>query len=277
MVTQTLDGMTFRMGEVYDFSFLARFGTVFCVFDDQDSGNICFGMKKGEARTFVKFAGAVTARGVDDPAQAVQRLRASVPIYRDLAHDHLIKLLDAGEMGGGYAMVFGWVDAVCMGKMYPQQRELFLQLDTKGRMRVFEDVLDFLIHVHERAYVAIDLYDGSIMYDFGSNKTVLCDIDLFEKKPYVNTMGRMWGSSRFMSPEEFELGASIDEVTNVYLAGAMAFALLGVDTDRRLDVWNAGEALYQVAHKAVQSDRAQRYPTLLAMRAEWMRAKASLC
>lgn len=277
MITQTLDGVTFRMGAVHDFSFLARFGTVFCVFDDQDSGNICFGMIKGDVRTFVKYAGAVTARGTDHPAQAVSRLRASLPIYRDLAHEHLIRLLAAGEMGGGYAMVFDWADAVCMGKMYPQQREAFLQLDTKGRMRVFEDILDFLIHVHERGYVAIDLYDGSVMYDFFRSKTVLCDIDLFAKKPCVNTMGRMWGSSRFMSPEEFELGAPIDEVTNVYLAGAMAFALLGVDTDRRLQVWSAGEALYQVAHKAVQSDRAQRYPTLWAMKAEWMRAKASLC
>jgi serine/threonine protein kinase, bacterial len=40
-------------------------------------------------------------------------------------------------------------------------------------------------------------------------------------------MGRLWGSSRFMSPEEFGLGAKIDERTNVFNMGAIAFGLLG--------------------------------------------------
>lgn len=40
-------------------------------------------------------------------------------------------------------------------------------------------------------------------------------------------MGRLWGSSRFMSPEEIELGAKIDERTNVFNIGAIAFGLLG--------------------------------------------------
>ncbi len=42
-------------------------------------------------------------------------------------------------------------------------------------------------------------------------KRKFCDIDLYSKKPYVNKMGRLWGSSRFMSPEEFELNAMIIE------------------------------------------------------------------
>ena len=74
-------------------------------------------------------------------------------------------------------------------------------------------------------HLAIDFYDGSVIYDFESKKTTICDVDLFRKKPFINDMGRLWGSSRFMSPEEFKLGAEIDEITNVYTAGAVAFAL----------------------------------------------------
>lgn len=33
---------------------------------------------------------------------------------------------------------------------------------------------------------------------------MICDIDFFRKSPAVNDMGRMWGSARFMSPEEYE-------------------------------------------------------------------------
>jgi serine/threonine-protein kinase len=40
-----------------------------------------------------------------------------------------------------------------------------------------------------------------------------------------------------MSPEEFELGAPIDEVTNVFNMGATAFCLLGGERDRSLAKW----------------------------------------
>ena len=49
---QTLDGIRFSMGKAFDFSFLRRYGTVFKVFDDQDSGNICFGMRGADGTPF---------------------------------------------------------------------------------------------------------------------------------------------------------------------------------------------------------------------------------
>ena len=101
-----------------------------------------------------------------------------------------------------------------------------------------------------------------------------CDVDLFARKPFVNRMGRLWGSSRFMAPEEFALGAQIDERTNVYLAGCMAFALAGDERDRTRETWQAGEALYRVASRAAAPERETRYPTLSSLRADWLRACA---
>lgn len=45
-----------------------------------------------------------------------------------------------------------------------------------------------------------------MIYDKQTKTLKICDIDLFRKSPTVNDMGRMWGSSRFMSPEEYVLG-----------------------------------------------------------------------
>jgi hypothetical protein len=42
---------------------------------------------------------------------------------------------------------------------------------------------------------------------------------------------------RFMRPEEFILGAEIDEHSNVYTIGLMAFALLGGMLDRSFVKW----------------------------------------
>lgn len=119
--------------------------------------------------------------------------------------------------------------------------------------------------------MAIDFYDGSILYNFKTNETKICDIDLYSKKPYVNTMGRLWGSSRFMSPEEFQLNSIIDGKTNVFNMGAIAFALLGGGQDRSFIKWEASEGLYEVAYRAVNENRSERYASMEEFNNEWLK------
>jgi serine/threonine protein kinase len=178
-------------------------------------------------------------------------------------------LIGAEEVGEGFAAFYEWTDGECMGKMYPRSRERFMQLPDSTRIDVFRDILDFHIHAAEQGYVAIDFYDGSILYDFSKGKTLICDIDLYSKRPYINTMGRMWGSSRFMAPEEFQEGAAIDEITNVYGMGATAFALFGGEKDRSRGKWRLSDGLYEVALKAVSDDRENRQPSLVELKREW--------
>jgi len=83
----------------------------------------------------------------------------------------------------------------------------------------------------------------------------------------------MPGSSRFMSPEEFEKGSVIDEVSNVFLMGATAFALLGDATDRTLQKWHADKALFSVAEKAVSKDRTKRYQSIDELTVAWAYAR----
>ena len=75
-----------------------------------------------------------------------------------------------------------------------------------------------------------------------------------------------------MSPEEFELGAIIDEITNVYLMGAIAFALFS-DYDRRLEKWQLSEELYKVALRAVSNERTKRQQSIQQFIEEWNKAK----
>ncbi|MCL1788098.1 MAG: serine/threonine protein kinase [Defluviitaleaceae bacterium] len=274
MVTQWADGVSYQLKETHDFSFLSKYGQVFKVFDDQDSGNICFGVGNGEDKVFVKFAGAPTVRSNVTPQEAVERMKDTIQIYKDLAHPSLTGLLATEEVGGGLACVFEWTNAECMGRMYPQSREKFLQLSTADRLQVFDDILAFHAHVIKQGYVAIDFYDGCIMYDFDKGKTVICDVEFYVKTPYKNTMGRMWGSSRFMSPEEFTLGATIDEITNVYTMGATAFALFGDEhkRDRNIEDWKLSKELFDVAQRAVSGERDNRQQSLAQFITEWKAA-----
>jgi serine/threonine protein kinase len=272
MVIQSIDGLLYRMKAPADLSFLHEFGRVFKVLDDQDSGNICFGIADGANRYFVKFAGLPTVEYDGTREDAVERLRAAVPVYDALRHGNLISLISAEDIGGGFAAVFEWTDAACMGKQYPESRRWFVSLPVDRRMKVFDDIMAFHLHVAHLGYVAIDFYDGSIMYDFDKNQTLICDIDLYRKQPVTNEMGRMWGSTRFMSPEEFVAGSAIDETTNVFLMGATAFALLGGELDRSISKWTADRKLHPIALKAVSDNRGDRFHSVADFASAWREA-----
>lgn len=266
---QYIDGNPYKLKAPYDFSFINRqYGKVFKVFDDQDSGNICFGTEKDGERYFIKFAGAPTESYSGTCEEAIRRLKSTLPVYGKLKHNNLIEFVKAEETGGGLAMVFRWADGDCMGRMYPAAHRRFMSLSAKEKVKVFRDILDFLNYIASSGYVAVDFYDGSIMYDFEKQRTTICDIDFFRKQPCVNDMGRMWGSSRFQSPEEYQLGAAIDEVTNVYTAGAFAFALFG-NYSRDIEEWTLSKELFHVASKATAADRSIRQQSIRQLMEEW--------
>ncbi len=265
---QEIDGIKFKIKEPYDFSFLSEYGKVFKVFDDQDSGNICFGAEKDEEKYFIKFAGAKTSEYDGNPCDAVKRLKATVSIYEKLNHRNLIEYIEAKSINNGFAMVFKWADGECMGRMYPESHRRFMSLSNDIKLKVFDDILNFMKYTAGQNFVAIDFYDGSIMHDFNRQKTIICDIDFFRKSPTINDMGRMWGSSIFMSPEEFELGADIDEITNVYTLGSMAFALFA-NYKRNIENWTLSKELYNVAAKATNDDRSKRQQSVSDFIVEW--------
>lgn len=270
MTFQEIDGIKFKMGKQYDFSFLKKYGKVFKIYDDQDSGNICFGMDGHDGKIFVKFAGAQTAEYDGDVSKAVQRLKSTVPIYQSIQHKSLIQYRTSEEISNGFALIFDWADGECMGRMYKESHKIIMNLSMEEKLHIFAEVIDFLNDIAKMGYVAIDFYDGSIMYDPLTKKVTICDIDFFRKSPAVNDMGRMWGSSRFMSPEEYELGELLDEITNVFTIGKMGFSIF-TDSDFCLDHWPLSETAFHVLEKASNPERSNRYTCIAELKEEWLR------
>ncbi|MGZ9586024.1 serine/threonine protein kinase [Paenibacillus marinisediminis] len=278
-----IDGISFTLKNDHDFDWLTSYGEVFAVFDQQDSGNLCFGVQSGNEKLFIKYAGAPTIHYKGSIEDAVAGLKHSISVYEDIQHPALIQLLEHAEYGSGYAAVYKWAEGESLHAhwnfdkypkyTHPQSPNYrFEQLEMKHKLNCLQTIFSLHQTVAESGYVAIDFYDGSIMYDFNTHKTTICDIDFYHRAPYINTMGRMWGSSRFMSPEEFEQGAVIDEITNVFTMGATAYELLGSNRDRSLEEWKASPSLYEVAKRAVNADRSERYPSIKAFIAAWNEA-----
>ncbi|WP_322923309.1 serine/threonine protein kinase [Paenibacillus campi] len=261
MITKMIDGMTFQLQADFDFHFLSAYGKVFAVFDRQDSGYICFGVHNDQRKLFIKVAGAATVFSAISTQTAIMRLQATVSVYEDLRHPTLIAMIEHKAIQAGYLTVFEWFEGDCMGRQYDSYAK-FLALPLAQKFDMYADILLFHIHANEKGYIALDFYDGCIMYDFAVGETRICDIEFYAKRPVINTMGRMWGSSRYMCPEEYQLGAEIDERSNVFLMGATAFQLFGGGTERNVDTWQANEQLFKIALRAVSVHKEDRYSSI---------------
>lgn len=268
-----IDGIPFELAEAFDFAFLSDYGRVFKVFDQQDSGNICFGCISPEGRRFIKFAGAPTLRAGWTPQKAIDRAKHAAAAYHALAHESLINCLYAGEIGGGYIQVFPWVEGICWGKMYPAQRKDFIALSDFIKLDIYSTILQFHQHVLSCGWICLDFYDGSVLYQPETGKTYICDIEFYQKQPYLNQTGRLPGSSRFMSPEEFTAGMPVDEQSCVFVMGATAFELFGGGIDRSALLWRLNEGSYQAALRAVQPERDARWPSLESYVEAWNTAQ----
>lgn len=280
-ITIVIDNISFQLQENHDFLWLKNLGNVFCVFDQQDSGNISFGIENNNKKMFVKYAGSKPIDFSGKPEDAIERLIEALPVYKSLEHPNLIKLIDHFRLESGYALVFDWFEGECLHSHWsfggqskytnpssPFYR--FKKLDIHKRLDTLDAILSFHSYVESQGFVAIDFYDGSILYDFQNNESKVCDIDFYRKSPSVNNLGQhFWGSTRFKSPEEFTLGDPIDSKTNVFNMGAIAFGLLGGEMDHSFSKWEANPKLYEIAIKAVENDRDKRYSTIQELYEAW--------
>ncbi|MCP3029012.1 hypothetical protein [Halobacillus sp. A5] len=80
LITMTIDKVNFQLQEEHNFEWLKQLGKVFCVFDQQDSGNISFGVEKDERKYFVKYAGSMPIDFSGNPEDAIERLKEAVPV-----------------------------------------------------------------------------------------------------------------------------------------------------------------------------------------------------
>lgn len=279
----SLGKVTVHLREPHDFSWLLELGEPFAVFDQNDSGNISFGVEKDGEKYFVKYAGASPENAAWTPRQAIAALRRVGALYEDLRHPALIEQVTTLETPQGFARVFKWVDGQCLHphwefdqrpkythplSPYVRFRGLPLSKKRAAAQRLF----DFLALVQAKGYLPVDLYDSSLLYDFETDTLTVCDIDLFEKGDFlINDKGKSWfGSQRFKAPEENELGACVDRRAAVYTLGKLLLLFFAGEEHPDRAHWEETPARWDAVQKAVSPDKADRFPTVAAFRQAWM-------
>jgi serine/threonine-protein kinase len=124
------------------------------------------------------------------------------------------------------------------------------------------NALERVFDLHERlaalGWIAVDFYDGCLIYDFSARAVHVVDLDHYRNGPFTNETGRMFGSTRFMAPEEFERGARIDERTNVFTMGRTLLEFLGDGRDDPTR-FRGARAVLEVARRACRVRPADRF------------------
>lgn len=261
--------------------YLNNVGDVFAVFDEeiQDSGNISYGIRTEGERYFVKTAGYP-----DNPvpylshAERVSMLRNAVHLRRGCNYHTLPALHRVVESPTGPLLVYEWVNGELVrtdaaSREHPGSTfQRFRGLPSEEILSVLDQVYELHYQLAQTGWIAVDFYDGCMIYDFSQQEFHVIDLDLYRDTPFVNEMGRMFGSIRFMAPEEFELGARIDERTNVFTMGRTAAVFLSDGTLDR-EPFRGSDAQYEIIRRACLDDRSERFDSMGEFYRAWRGAR----
>ncbi|MHA2250305.1 MAG: serine/threonine protein kinase [Candidatus Kariarchaeaceae archaeon] len=253
--------------------YLTEIGQIFKEFKLQDSGCISYGVENTWGRKFVKFS---------EQAQGIKSLKQAKEFHSKISHPILPQILNSFTTPSGFAIVYEWIEAEILydytlissderinSTTAPHYR--FRTLPLTKILNVLNEIYEFHEQVEAAGYVAVDFYDGCLLYNFNTDTVNLIDIDEYRKGPFILDINRLPGSKRFMAPEEFLKGSTIDHATNVFTMGRLAIELLG---EGSISNWKGNKRTLEVVHKATSQKKSDRYQTIKEFTDTWRDAQS---
>lgn len=239
----------------------------------RDSRSVVLGVESPTRKRYV-------VKHAEDP-EAIAWLESARRFHADVQHPAIPSVVHHFETATGLGLVEEWGDGEILTDGYddavlPPDHDQstyrrFLDLPVDEIVDAIGQLAAAHIAVAEAGYVAVDLYDGCVLYDFSTRTVNLIDLDHYRRSPYVLDVDRQLGSSSYMAPEEFRRGATIDERTMVHTLGRMALVYLGCARKKepRLNEFRGSEEQFEIATKACSSDPDLRFQTVTGFAAAW--------
>lgn len=251
--------------DTYIEAYLKQIGEITFQFPEHDSRCQSFRAVVDNQHWFVKHG---------NTPQTIRWLKQAVRFHAAVQHEALPRLNNAFATPNGFTLVYNWIDGEGLRperELRPDEihpRDRFCALPATEIIDALNVIYDVHVLIERHGFIAEDFYDGCIIYDFEEKRIHLYDFDHYHPAPFINGRGRLYGSTRFMAPEEFQKGARIDERTNVFMLGRTAFVLLANNSDSQ-DDWKGNDALWHVAKKATHPDKLSRYQSVQAFVSAW--------
>ena len=258
----------------WDFeAWLTENGQVFTAFREQDSSCVSYGWIWRGQRLFVKYS---------REGRGIASLRRAEKVYKTVQHPALPRLHAVLEMPAALALVLDWLPGENLydytklrgveARSNPSSPHARFRAQPSQHIQAaLATIYDTHLELAAHGFIAVDFYDGCILYDFDQDSTHLCDLDEYRLGAFTLNAERLPGSRRFMAPEEWQRDAIIDQVTNVYTLGRAALIFL-VSGGRTPVGWKGTPAQLHVAIRATADERNQRFPSVAAFVEAWQEA-----
>jgi serine/threonine-protein kinase len=238
----------------------------FAVFDQQDSGCLSYGVERDGRRFFVKTA--LTAAGRES-------LRRAIVFHHAVSHRAIVHPVDVTDAEQETTLVYPWHPGIVLNHatVAGSDRsglERFRRLDVDAVHAAIDTILAAHQAVVAAGFVSVDLYDGCFLYDFDGRDMRLIDLDEYRPGPFTVDADRLPGSRRYMAPEEFQRGSTIDERTTVFHLGRTISELLDSESGSRCSA-----AQHRVAQAATEDAPHARFPNVGALVDAWRAARSN--
>jgi serine/threonine-protein kinase len=254
-------------------TYLNSVGEVFRAFRDQDSTCISYGVLSSGRRWFVKHS---------DHPQGLASLKRAYNLNNAVCHDAMPRLYNRFKTPDGVALVYDWVpgELLSAGSQYTAEqlrtdltipRVRFWSLPVDDIVQSLNTIFDVQLTLADHGYTAVDMYDGCFNYDFETSRTYVFDLDEYRVGPFVLDSDRLPGSRRFMAPEEWTKGVTIDQVTNVFTLGRTAAEFLGRGSTSS-ETWMGSSQMRAVTLRAISQNRWERHQSVREFVTDWRRA-----
>ncbi len=155
------------------------------------------------------------------------RFLREIEIAAQLQHPNILPLLDSGDADGLLYYVMPFVDGQSLRQRLDREHEH--ELPVGDAVKLLIEIVDALAHAHEHGVVHRDIKPDNVMLsgrhalvtDFGVARAVS-----EARGGTITTLGIALGTPAYMSPEQATADPTVDQRTDIYAVGVLAYELL---------------------------------------------------
>ena len=160
-----------------------------------------------------------------DTETSRERFRREARVAAQLSHPNILPLHTFGEVSGIWYFVMGYVRGVTLA----ERLRIEGRLPSEEAQRILIELTGALEHAHAHGVIHRDIKPANVLLDEQTGRAMLADFGISKVHGAGDSLtgsGVIIGTPHYMSPEQ-SLGApTLDERSDIYSLGAVAYTML---------------------------------------------------